>query len=154
METCVERFVNAPMNYVTEVRKLPAGSFLMRNTKYSPAYGVMIISSALLMLGLAAYIIYYFFTTPNQDSCYKNVIYGVYGLSIIYLIESIFIFILLAGGIAKTTSDCWKIINIIFFGMFMTGFGFGGLGIIYLCFIQKRFTLLLPTVFLLDPVFI
>jgi hypothetical protein len=154
METCVEKFVNTPMNYITEVRKMPAGTFLMRNTKYSPSYAIMIISSALFLLGLSTYIIYYFFTTPSQDQCYKNVIYGVYGLSIIYPIESVFIYVLLAGGIAKSSSDCWKIINILFFGIFITGFGFGGIGIIYLCFIQKKFSLLLPTVFLLEPAFI
>lgn len=102
MDTCISRVTNMPLSYLSDIRKLEKGQYLMLGTKYSPAYSLMILTSIITSLGFAGYIIYYFFATPEQDPCYKDVLVPVYILAILYPIQTIFIFFCLSGSVAKS----------------------------------------------------
>ena len=125
----------------------------MDGTSFFPAFPVSLISSLLCLCGLSAYMIYYFFTS-DQNVCYSNITYGIIALAIIYPIQSIVIYICVFGSVALAKSNCWKVFTIIFFGLIVTGFSFGGLGFAFLCTISKVHPLLIPSTFLSSNTFI
>lgn len=58
------------------------------------------------------------------------------------------------GTVALSQSNCWKVFLIVFFGLLVTGFSFGGLGFAFLCTISKDHPLLIPSSFLSSNTFI
>lgn len=58
------------------------------------------------------------------------------------------------GSVALAETHCWKIFSIIFFGLIVTGFSFGGLGFAFLCTISQVHPLLIPSNFLSSNTFI
>ncbi len=125
----------------------------MSGTTFYPAFPLALLSSLLCLCGLSAYIIYYFFTMTN-DVCYQNITWGIIALAIIYPIQAVIIYVCVFGSVALAESYCWKVMAMVFFGLVVTGFSFGGLGFAFLCTISEVNTLLIPSSFLSSNTFI
>lgn len=125
----------------------------MKGTTLYPAFHLALITSLLCMCGLSAYMIYYFFTV-DVNVCYSHITYGIIVLAIVYPIESFLIYICMFGSVSLSKTHCWKVFSIIFFGLIVTGFSFGGLGFAYLCTISKVHPLLIPGSFFSSNTFI
>lgn len=153
MNNCVSKFARAPIEYINELRTLKTNSITMKGTTFYPAFPLALLSSILCLCGLSTYMIYYFFTV-DESVCYAHITYGIIALAIIYPIESIVIYICMFGSVALSQTHCWKVFSIVFFGLIVTGFSFGGLGFAFLCTISKQHQLLIPSSFLSSNTFI
>jgi len=82
----IRRVVRAPLTYLADLRKLTFKEYLLLHTKFSPSYPIMIATSLLATLGLAAFIIYFVITTPGNSVCFDGVRGGAYVISFMYAI--------------------------------------------------------------------
>ena len=134
----VRRVTMAPLTYLADLRKLKARQYLLIGTNFSPAYPVMIFTALLTTLALAAFIIIDTFTLEGGNSCFANVRYGAYIISILYPIETVLCFICMTGSIALSKNSCWRVIWMILFGPLLCGFGFGEFAFIQMCLLSTR----------------
>lgn len=125
----------------------------MKGTSFYPAFPLSLFSSILCICGLSAYMIYYFFSV-DQNPCFEHIGFGIILLAIIYPIESIIIYVCLFGSVVMSTTKCWKVFTIIFFGLLATGFSFGGLGFAFLCTIDAVNPILVPAKIISSNTFI
>lgn len=125
----------------------------MKGTAFYPAFPVSLLFSLISLCSLAGYMIYYFIEV-DESVCYAHITYGIITLAVIYPIEAIIIYICMFGSVALSKTNCWKVFSIIFFGIIVTGFSFGGLGFAFLCTISKIHPLLIPSDFLSSNTFI
>lgn len=125
----------------------------MKGTPLYPAFPLALLSSLLSILGLSVYLIFYFFTV-DTSTCYEHITYGIIVLAIIYPVEAIIVYVCMFGSVALATTHCWKVFSMIFFGLIVTGFSFGGLGFAFLCTISQVHPLLIPSTFLSSNTFI
>ena len=58
------------------------------------------------------------------------------------------------GSAGTSSTKCWKFVIIIFFGLLLTGLGFGGLGIVGLCILNSEYSIALNLSFLTNQSFI
>ena len=126
---------------------------MMKGTSFYPSFFISIIFGLATMLSFSAYMIYYFIVN-TQDTCYQHVSFGIIALACLYPLESILIFICLVGSAGASSTKCWKFVIIIFFGLLVSGLGFGGLGIIYICILNNDYTLSLNLSFATNETFI
>lgn len=153
MNTCITKFFQLPIQYISETKKLKLNQILLKDTKYFPAYPIMIIVCLALNLALEGYIMDYFFTSPTH-SCYNDIRFGVEALACVYPIYTIVIFVCLLGIVGNSKYEFWKIFIITFFGIFTTAFGFGGLGVVYICMEHTLEPNVIPSSFLTQNYFI
>lgn len=125
----------------------------MTGTTFFPAFPIALLMSLLCICGLSVYLIYYFFAV-DTNVCYEHITYGIIALAIIYPFESILIYVCMFGSVALSTTNCWKVFSMIFFGLIVTGFSFGGLGFAFLCTLSMVHPLLIPSTFLSSNTFI
>jgi hypothetical protein len=62
-----------------------------------------------------------------------NVYVGIQILSIFYPIYQFFIFLILMISMSTSNNRIWKFIIFIFFSIISTSFGFGGIGVVFIC---------------------
>jgi len=101
MNTCLTKFFELPVQYISDATKLKMSQILLKDTKYFPAYPIMILVCLLCNLALEGYIIDYFFISPTH-SCYSNIKFGVQALACVYPIYTIVIFICLLGSVGNS----------------------------------------------------
>ena len=85
----------------------------------------MIFTALATTIAFAVFIIIDIFTLEGGHSCFANVRYGAYIISVLYPLESLLFFICITGSVALSKSGVWRIICIVLFGPLLTGFGFG-----------------------------
>lgn len=153
MQNCFTKFTNAPIEYINQLRSLKSDVISMKGTTFYPAFPLALLSSILCICGLSGYMIYYFITI-DQNPCFQRISFGILLLAIIYPIESIVIYVCLFGSVVLSTTKCWKVFTMIFFGLLATGFSFGGLGFAFLCTLDAVNPILIPAKFISSNTFI
>ena len=135
MNNCISSILQAPVNYINELRYMKSGSVIMKGTSFYPSFIFSVVFGLLSMYGLAAYMIYYFIVNDGS-ACYVHVKVGIIILACLYPIESTIYFICLLGSAGTSSTKCWKFFIVFFFGLLLCGLGFGGLGFVYLCILN------------------
>ena len=84
MGDLLSRAALAPIAYIKNIQGIKVGDITMKGTSMYPAFPLSALASILSIIGLATYMIVYFFSVDSSETCFSHITYGIIALALVY----------------------------------------------------------------------